>query len=69
MQEGSWIAGRSLLVQTGDLVDRGNNSLGVIDLFDDLAHQANASGGRVVTLMGNHELMLIKVRDYCHHVR
>ena len=54
------MAGRRM--QTGDLVDRGNNSLGVIDLFDSLAAQASASGGKVVTLLGNHELMLIMVR-------
>lgn len=40
-QDGRWAAGPSLLVQLGDLVDRGNNSLGVVDLFQDLQVRLN----------------------------
>jgi hypothetical protein len=40
----------------------GNNSLGVLDLFKALELEAKAAGGKVVTLLGNHELMLITVR-------
>uniref|UniRef100_A0A7S0X0G7 Calcineurin-like phosphoesterase domain-containing protein n=1 Tax=Chlamydomonas leiostraca TaxID=1034604 RepID=A0A7S0X0G7_9CHLO len=58
-EDGSWSGGRALLVQTGDLVDRGPNSLGVLDFFESLKAQASAAGGRVVTLLGNHELMLL----------
>lgn len=33
---GRWIAGKSTVVQTGDLVDRGDESLEVVALFEDL---------------------------------
>ena len=36
LQGDRWSAGRSLLVQLGDLVDRGNETLGVLDLFETL---------------------------------
>ena len=60
--DGQWIAGSCVLVQTGDLVDRGDDSLAVVDLFEDLKAKAAAAGGEVVTLLGNHELESIQVR-------
>lgn len=44
------------------LLPAGNHSLGVLDLFKTLAAEAEAAGGKVVTLLGNHEAMLITVR-------
>lgn len=59
--EGSphWTAGENnaTLVQTGDLVDRGPDSLKVIELFSRLQHQAKEAGGRVELLLGNHEVL------------
>lgn len=52
-----WIAGDTVLVQTGDVTDRGPDSRGVIRMIADLERQAPASGGRVVALNGNHEIM------------
>ncbi|KAL3914283.1 MAG: hypothetical protein SGPRY_007677 [Prymnesium sp.] len=52
-----WSGGSATLVQTGDLVDRGPQSLEVMRFFDDLEQQASAHGGRVVRLIGNHEVM------------
>lgn len=54
---GNWIGGCSILVQTGDVMDRGRSSVALLDLFAGLKAQAAAAGGRVVTLLGNHELM------------
>lgn len=34
--QGSWSGGKSTLVQTGDLLDRGSNSLDLVDLFERL---------------------------------
>lgn len=35
-ENGTWAAGRSTVIQTGDLVDRGPDSLEVVKLFEDL---------------------------------
>ena len=54
---GRWIAGNTILVQTGDYTDRGPNVRAVMDLLMDLERQATAAGGRMVVLLGNHEVM------------
>lgn len=55
--EARWIGGDTTLVQTGDLTDRGPDSLEVIQLLDRLQLQAPAQGGQVISLLGNHETM------------
>jgi hypothetical protein len=52
-----WIAGRTHLVQLGDVVDRGADSRKVLDLLEDLENQARRAGGEVHVLLGNHEIM------------
>jgi len=52
-----WIAGTDILVQTGDIVDRGTYALDIYRLMRDLRGQASASGGEVVSILGNHEVM------------
>jgi hypothetical protein len=54
---GAWIGGEAWLVQTGDVTDRGPDSRGVIALLRRLREEAAAAGGRVVPLLGNHEVM------------
>lgn len=58
-EAGHWSGGDAVLVQTGDLVDRGEHVRGALDLFIRLQEEAAAAGGRVVVLMGNHELLNI----------
>jgi hypothetical protein len=50
-----WNAGTSVLVFTGDLIDKGPKDLAVLTLVRALPVVAARSGGRVVVLMGNHE--------------
>src|SRR6266852_1091975 len=57
--ENRWTGGKTHLVQTGDVVDRGPASRRVLDLLMDLEKQANKAGGRVHALLGNHETMNI----------
>ena len=53
-----WTAGDSThLVQTGDVVDRGQHSLLIMDMLANLTTRAKRVGGKVTALMGNHELM------------
>ncbi len=52
-----WIGGDLVIVQVGDLVDRGANDRTVIDLFQTLKKEAKQAGGELITLLGNHELM------------
>jgi hypothetical protein len=52
-----WSGGRTVLVQTGDQLDRGDDERAILDLLDRLRDEASAAGGRVVVLNGNHEVM------------
>lgn len=56
-KKGKWAAGRTHFVQLGDLPDRGPDTLRIIDHITQLAKQAKRKGGRVHSLIGNHEVM------------
>jgi hypothetical protein len=51
----NWSAGKSLLIVTGDSIDKGAKSIEVISLWISLQQQAAAVGGRVIHTLGNHE--------------
>ncbi len=55
-----WIGKDLTLVQTGDQLDRGDDERQIVDLFERLAREARAAGGRVVALNGNHETMNVQ---------
>ncbi len=56
-RQGKWTGGRAIFVQLGDVVDREPDSLKIIRDLMRLQREAARQGGRVVTLVGNHEAM------------
>jgi hypothetical protein len=56
---GAWAGGETVLVQLGDLIDRGPSARGTLDFVMALEQAAAKRGGRVVSLLGNHEVMNI----------
>ena len=56
---GDWCGGTARLYVLGDLVDRGPDGIGVIDLLMRLEVQAEEAQGQVVVLLGNHEVLAL----------
>src|SRR5438270_9998818 len=54
---GHWAAGKTILVQMGDITDREPDSLKIIRSLQQLAREAPRKGGKVVVVLGNHEAM------------
>ena len=56
----AWSGGTSVLVQTGDILDRGDDERAILDLFERLREEAKSAGGAVHVLLGNHEVMNVE---------
>ena len=52
-----WAGGNATFLQLGDLIDRGPKPREVLDLMLALDEQSKKAGGRVLALLGNHEMM------------
>ncbi len=52
-----WIGGNSVVVQTGDLLDRGDEERPLLEWIERLAGIAKAGGGALYRVNGNHEMM------------
>ena len=58
-----WTGGDTHVVLCGDLTDRGPDDRALLDLLRRLQGEAEAGGGRVHALLGNHDVMNL-VRDF-----
>ncbi len=56
----NWIGGELVVVQTGDLLDRGDDERQILDLVERLQREASAAGGGLHVLNGNHETMNVQ---------
>ena len=57
----NWIGGATVVVQTGDQLDRGDGEEKILELFESLGEQAHAAGGAFYSLLGNHEVMNVEL--------
>lgn len=51
----AWTGGNRVLVSVGDIINKGDRGMDVIDLMRSLETQAQAAGGAVIVTLGNHE--------------
>ncbi len=54
-EENLWIGGPSLILILGDDLNKGSDSIEVLDLWISLEDQISKAGGKLVHLLGNHE--------------
>lgn len=55
-----WVGGETVVVQVGDLFDRGGEEIKVLYLLEKLRGEAQKAGGDVHIMTGNHEIMNIE---------
>jgi hypothetical protein len=52
-----WVGGNTVVVQVGDVLDRGDDEIAILILLQKLHKQAEKQGGAVYILNGNHEVL------------
>ena len=61
-----WCGGEAVLWFMGDYTDRGPDGIAVIDRVMRLQQEAPQAGGRVVALLGNHDIQLLAAQRFRH---
>lgn len=56
----SWIGDSTTVVQIGDVLDRGGDELKILYFLEKLRREAARSGGTIISMNGNHEIMNIE---------
>jgi hypothetical protein len=54
---GHWAGANTILVQLGDITDRGSDSLKIVRSLQQLQREAPRKGGKAIVVLGNHEAM------------
>lgn len=52
-----WAGGSTTVVQVGDVLDRGGDEIKILYFLEKLKREAEKSGGSIITMNGNHEIM------------
>lgn len=60
-ENNAWIGGTLTIVQLGDMIGRSDDERQVLDFLFAVREQAEAAGGKVHLLVGNHEVMGARV--------
>jgi hypothetical protein len=60
----AWAGGNAVLWFMGDLFDRGPGGIATVDLVMRLQREAPDMGGRVSSLLGNHDMLIMAARDF-----
>ncbi len=59
-ENGKWIFGNGHLIFLGDLFDRGSKVTETLWFLHELSFEAEEQGGKLIVLLGNHEVMIMK---------
>ncbi|KAL2320132.1 hypothetical protein Fmac_029101 [Flemingia macrophylla] len=60
-----YVGGSTTVVQVGDVLDRGGDELKILYFLEKLKREAARSGGAILTMNGNHEIMNVEGNFIC----